>query len=453
MSYWRKAAIAATCAASMFAMDQVQAADWLMLQGTEPADASARAKVWGFIQAQYQKDYSKPCEYAPCTGQYIPPMLIGPDLTSQSAFNVNRARIGVRGTGMPLDNRVNYFFLAEFGNNGITHPGNAFAKVTDASITLSYIKGARIRAGLFKTPGSEESFQGIATFQYNNFTEVTNQMLLERFPNHDGADNQNLFKPAQGGVLGANQNGFKDSVGAVRDVGVEVFDSFLIGGWDHSYAVMIGNGNGLNLSDNNSNKDVYAYWSSEKVYGGKGPFRQGWKFFGWYQTGKRQLDRTNDNIYNPETHTRTRYGIGTEYLKKPWRVTAEYMRGRGMIFVGPDKPSFDQNGTAAPGGDGADGRAEGWYIEGGWFIPRTSWELDLRYDYYNRLKGDKLESHWKTVTLGAQYHLNKKTRVTLNYAIRRVNSPNFSGPGPGGNPNNLMDQIGNRISLQLTHIF
>ena len=29
------------------------AADWLSLQGTEPAGAAERAKIWGFIQPQY----------------------------------------------------------------------------------------------------------------------------------------------------------------------------------------------------------------------------------------------------------------------------------------------------------------------------------------------------------------------------------------------------------------
>ncbi|MBT8438877.1 MAG: phosphate-selective porin O and P, partial [Gammaproteobacteria bacterium] len=69
-----------------------QAANWLMLQGTEPAGAGKRAHVWGFIQAQYQKDDSK----ANATDGYVPPKLIGPNLDDQSQFNVNRARIGVR---------------------------------------------------------------------------------------------------------------------------------------------------------------------------------------------------------------------------------------------------------------------------------------------------------------------------------------------------------------------
>ena len=155
----------------------VQAANWLMLQGTEPAGQSARAKLWGFVQVQYQKDTSDPN----ANGGYNPPKLIGPNLDDQSQFNVNRARIGIRGTGFPLDSKVNYFILAEFGNNGITY-GDDGKHLTDASITLNHIPGARVRMGLFKTPGAEEGLQAIHVFDYINFTSVTNQLLLERFP-------------------------------------------------------------------------------------------------------------------------------------------------------------------------------------------------------------------------------------------------------------------------------
>ncbi|MCK5361034.1 MAG: phosphate-selective porin O and P, partial [Gammaproteobacteria bacterium] len=99
MNLLKKALITAACAGGVLVAGQAHAANWLMLQGTEKPGQAARAKVWGFVQAQYQSDNSD----ANAGGTYIPPKLIGPDLKSQSAFNVNRARIGVRGTGMPLD--------------------------------------------------------------------------------------------------------------------------------------------------------------------------------------------------------------------------------------------------------------------------------------------------------------------------------------------------------------
>ena len=144
-------------------------ANWLMLQGTENPGSAPRAKVWGFVQAQYQKDDSKPFVNGAGAELLVPPKLIGPNLTSQEQFNVNRARIGVRGTSMPLDSNVNYFVLAEFGNNAITASSSSSAQLTDASITLNHIKGARVRLGLFKSPIAEEALQAIHVFDYINF--------------------------------------------------------------------------------------------------------------------------------------------------------------------------------------------------------------------------------------------------------------------------------------------
>ena len=429
----------------------LHAANWLMLQGTEPAGQSQRAKVWGFIQAQYQKDNSDPNP----AGGYIPPKLIGPDLDSQEQFNINRARLGVRGTGLPLDSKVNYFFLAEFGNNGITAPGDRNVRVTDASITLNHIPGARIRAGLFKYPGAEEGLQAIHVFDYINFTTVTNQLLLERFPNDNGTyeaavNNPPITLPASSGI-----GAFNSSVGAFRDTGIQVFDTFKVSDWEHSYAVMIGNGNGLNFGNSDDNYDTYLYWSSELVFGGKGGRREGLKMFAWNQSGKRLLDSTDDSTYNPTEHDRDRSGLGVKYLQKPFRVSAEYMQGEGMIFVGQDKSTFNINGTAA--GDGTNGKANGYYLEGGWYIPGTKWEIDARYDVYNRLTdnvalptGATIEFKFETFTLGAQYHINKKTRINMEIANRSFEAVDFAG---GAGPNANLDGVSERLAVQLTHIF
>ena len=421
-------------------------ANWLTLQGTEPAGAEKLAKVWGFVQVQYQNDQSDPNP----AGGYIPPKLIGPDWKSQSAFNVNRARIGVRGVAMPLDQKINYFMLIEMGNNGITEPGGSFVKATDASVTFNHLKGARVRAGLFKYPGSEEGLQAIHVFDYINFTWVTGQMMLERFPNKNYTSNI----PPQPLPPGVDLNGFEDGVGAFRDVGVQVFDWFNVGeDWEVSYAAMIGNGNGLNFSDNNDNKNYYLYASGEKVYGGKGARRQGLKFFGWYQDGKRAADLTNDFTHNPENYDRKRYGIGAKYLRKGIRVTAEYMKGKGMIWQAPQNPSFGigpgQGNPNAPG-NGAYGKGKGYYVEGGYRFAGTKWELDLRYDKYNRMDGDRFQINFKRTTLGVQYFFNPRVRAAFNYEFRSANAPNF---GTLLGPNANLDGIDNRIGVQVTAIW
>jgi len=459
----KKIAQACAVAGTTLLAGQVYAANWLQLQGTEAPGSAGRAKVWGFIQAQYQKDFSNanpgPGGCPPSvTNCYIPPKLIGPNLTSQSAFNVNRARIGVRGSNFPLDSRTNYFLLVEFGNNGLTNSKDNYApRVSDASITLNYIPGARVRMGLFKYPGSEEGLQGIGVLDYINFTNVSNQLMLERFQSAHtavlGADTPPQTLPPSTPLVA-----FDRPVGGFRDVGIQVFDWFNMGGLEHSYALMIGNGNGVNFTDDNSAKDVYAYWSTAKVFGGRGGRREDLKGFAWYQKGKRTWDDGTGT--GSKDYDRKRWGFGVRYLKKPFRATAEYLAGEGMIFNGPDKPNYALGTGGMPCGGGLCSetnatsgllaKAKGWYVEGGWYIPGTKWELDARYDVYHRLDGSHFQLDWKTTTLGVQYHLNRKTRVTLNYAFNKAEAVDFgSGAGPNGN----LDGVDDRVSLQVTSIY
>ena len=458
----------ATLLAGLFAFSgSAFSANWLQLQGTEPEGAEQLGKVWGFVQVQYQDDSSDPNP----AGGFIPPKLIGPDLETQSAFNVNRARIGVRGVAMPIDQKINYFLLLEMGNNGITEPENSVAKATDASITFNHLKGFRVRTGLFKFPGSEEGLQAIHVFDYINFTWVTQQMLLERFPNANYTPNN----PPQPIPPETRFNGFDRGVGAFRDVGVQVFDWFNVGNdWELSYAAMIGNGNGLNFTDNDDNKDVYLYASAEKVFGGRGPRREGLKFFAWSHTGKRTADLTADSCtdpaatfpacgpagsgristeHNPVEYDRDRMGAGFKYLRKGLRVSAEYMAGEGMIWQAPHNPTFGIGpGQGIPGapGNGALAEGVGYYIEGGFRFPKTKWELDLRYDVYNRLDGNQFEIEFDRTTIGVQYFFNPRVRVAFNYEIRSAEALNFpAGAGPNANVGGIDD----RIAIQVTGIW
>ena len=472
----------------------VQAANWTMLQGTEPDAAVGRAKVWGFIDTMYQKDTSEANKDAGLPGNnysYVPAELIGPDLNAQQGFNVTRARVGVRGEGFPLDGKVNYFVLAEFGNNAVTHGDGSSTKLTDASITLNEIPYARIRVGAFKVPTFEEGYQAIHVFDYVNFTEVANQMMLERYPNNQATLNRNNVA----GFAYTDDNNtspynrFDKPVGAFRDVGIQLFDSISIGSWDSTYALMVGNGNGVNFADNDNNKDTYVYLSTEKVFAGKGPFRQGLKFFVWAQSGKRTLyngafaageptKAFNDTEPSGKTeYDRKRSGLGFKLLKGPFRVTAEYLKGEGMIFLGPDNPTFTITSPIITAGplavahsnevallaDGRKGKANGWYVDGGWKLGSSNFELDARYDVYNRLTdAEKIapagpcsfDFTFKTITLGAQYHINKKTRVTFNVASRNFDAGSCPvAYSTTQTPNNNIDGVDKRYGLLLRHIF
>lgn len=427
---------------------QLLASNWLSLQGTEPESSAPRAKLWGFIQPEYQNTGGGELADGPFKGQVMSPNLVKPDNKSDNAFNIRRARIGVRGTGFPLDPKVNYFFLAEFGNNGITAKTKS-GQLTDASVTFNHIKGARIRVGQFKTPTAEEGLQAIHVFNYVNFTSGTDQLLLERFTDGDGSDGDG--KPVGGGgLVTTNPNGLNGSVGAFRDVGVQVFDTFKKGNWEHSYAVMYGNGNGINRSDNDDNKDTYLYWSSERVYAGKGPRRQGMKLFAWSQSGKRTLTTSGAGEYD-----RDRSGIGMTYLKGKYRAAAEYITADGMIFNGSDAGAVP--GSKNNAGDNiatvnilTEGEADTYYVDFGYKV-LPNLELDLRYDVLNRgTETAAGERQFDTVTLGAQYFFNKKSRMTFNYEIRNQDAPGFPDTAP---PNLIADGLDDRFSLQWLVIF
>lgn len=415
---------------------QAHSANWLMLQGTEPAGSAEMAKVWGFVQPEYQSTSGTELRAGPFSGQSAVFNQIGPDLKTESQFNIRRARLGVRGAGFPLDSNVNYFFLVEAGNNAITRNGGGSVKVTDASVTFNHINGARFRIGQFKYPGSEEGLQAIHVFDYINFTNVTNGLLLERFYDGDGSDTQSANSP----------NG---AVGAFRDVGVQVFDTFKHNDWEHSYALMAGNGNGIARGDNDDNKDVYLYWSSAKVFSGQGPRRDDWKLFAWSQQGKRTLVNLDQEF------DRDRWGVGTTFRKDRYRAAFEYIKADGMVADGTDGgavPGSRNNADTATASwnVATDGEADGWYAHFGYAVT-PKWELDIRYDVLNRVTNvAAAERQFETLTLGAQYFVNRKTRVIFNYEIRDAEAPNLAGTAV---PNRILDGIDNRVAVQVLAIF
>ncbi len=448
---------------------QAQAVNWLKMQGTEPPGSAARARVWGFIQPEYQSTEGTELKGGGWSGQKAIFNQSRPDLKTNSSFNIIRTRIGARGTGFPLDSKVNYFFLAEFGNNGITRQGGGSVKLTDASVTLNHIKGMRVRVGMFKTPGSEEGLQAIHVFDYINFTNGANQLLLERFFDGDGSQDGTtdyVNKP----------NG---PVSAFRDVGIQLFDWFYTGNWEHTYAVMVGNGNGITRGDNDDNRELYVYWASELMFPGTSPFPsashvappvwsadqhgprgaryQTWKLYGWYQDGKRTLTKENPGVYD-----RTRYGVGTTLRKGRIRAAAEYIVADGMIFSGTD-------GGALPGAANnagtryadfnvtTNGEADAWYVDFGYLV-HPKLELDIRYDTLNRnTQSAALERKFSTLTFGAQYFFNKKSRFLINYEVRDAEAPRIDGSGlPAAQiqgAKDVLDSIDNRISAQMLIIF
>ena len=66
----KKVTQAVVCAAGLIGMSgAAHAVNWLQVQGTEPSYSVARAKVWGFIQPEYQYTKNTPLKGGPFAGQ------------------------------------------------------------------------------------------------------------------------------------------------------------------------------------------------------------------------------------------------------------------------------------------------------------------------------------------------------------------------------------------------
>ena len=420
---------------------QALAVDWPSLQGLEGKKKEKAMKIWGFLQPEYARTDGTNLQAGPWSGQEAVFNQIGPDNKSSDTFDIRRARVGIRGQ---FDyNRINYFFLSEFGNNGITRDGGA--QLTDASVTLNYIPWAHIRIGQFKTPQGNEAQKAIHTFDWNNFTNAANQLLLERFTDEDGS------RPGFA-------NGLNGSVGAFRDIGIQAHNTFKKDDREFTYAIMLGNGNGINRSDNDDNKELYLLLSTEKVFGGKGARRQGFKTYAWYIDGKRTLNFAN-GIAGKQEFDRKRYGVGTTYRKGKYRAAAEYVKADGMIFNGSDGGAIP--GAVATVGPNAgavsslnyltDNEADGWHLDVGYKL-KPKLELGLRYDTLNRATSGNpaLERQFDTLTLGAQYFFSKRTRLIANYAFRDAEAPNLPSTAV---PNQILEGLDDKLTLQVLHVF
>ena len=85
-------------------------------------------------------------------------------------------------------------------------------------------------------------------------------------------------------------------------------------------------------------------------------------------------------------------------------------------------------------------------------------ELDIRYDTLNRnTQSAALERKFTTLTVGAQYFFNKKSRLLVNYEVRDAEAPRIDGSGLTAaqiqGAKDVLDSIDNRISAQMLIIF
>lgn len=456
----KRTTLAALGAAALSAAPLASATNWVQLQNSEAPGAPAY-KFWGFIQGQFTHNtggavegVSAPAGLKAYNGQTPLFNLVAPDQNSQDQAQIFRARPGLRGVIPGTDGKINYFVLGEFGNNGLTRAKSAV--FSDATVSFNYLPGARVRLGLGRLPLGEEAMLGDQAMDYINFSNVTDNLLNERFVLPYSTTRPT--SPILGVPLSSSQ--LTGGVSGYRDTGVEVYDWFKQDKWEYTYALMLSNGNGINFSDNNGSKDLTGRLQASYVFGGSGPKREDATAYVWHQQGKRTFAGVDYN--------REREGVGVKYLHNGLRLSGEYIQGKGMIFIGPNPPFNDIGGTTAfePVTLMAladSNKASGYYLDAGWrFLPK--WEADLRYDYLDRLSNSAYdERKYSTWTLGAQYFYSPSVRIQVNYAVRKLDVPADTTPGLTGtaaaqktqldDAKTIANAMGNVLSVQLTWSF
>lgn len=433
--------------------------NWLMLQGTEQDSTTHRPFL--FAQPSYTRDLSKPITAGPNTDKRALPATVAPWFENDSEFHFRRARAGVRGnfTGSMNNNftrKMNYFVLAELAPNLLTYDFTGSRKQKIAadhfSITANHIDGARLRFGLFKTPGLEETYQGIVAQDYIEFTDFAAREALERFVTGNARRTPSNGTNTDIGTPALESQGFNGA----RDWGLQAFDSFKEANWDFSYAFMLGRGAGIHETSRPQDMlEQYYYLSAEKdLPGGKGPWKHGIKYYVWLQNGERVFESDPAQ----QAYERQRYGIGVRSqgallgMQARQRLDIGLMAADGMIFVGP--AGGVKGGVlmyAAENGNSS--RAIS--IDYGYFIS-SHWEAMFRWDKHESLyktddiiwtQGDARDI--STMTYGIQYHFSPKLKLAFNYIDREVTAPNENHPVV----QNVVDSIGYRYSLQLTWIY
>jgi hypothetical protein len=427
--------VAVVLAASTALTAPAWATNWIMLQGTEPASAPAY-KAFGFVGIDYQQTGGTELPAGLWQGQPMVLNQIPPRLEADSALQISHVRLGLR--GRLLDGRLNYWVSPLAGDNPISSNGTPNVKFTDLSLTLNQIPHARIRIGQFFFPGSEEGLQPVVLRDYINPTSVGSQIVNELPFDSDGLPRDAANEPT-------------GPASGWRDTGIQVFDAFKTGHWEHTYALMAGTGTGLALYNGagSGRPDWHLYWSSEWVFSGMGPFREGFKLFAWYLDGDRKIRAGLKQT--EQAFDRERAGLGATFRRGPWRAAAEWIQADGMIFNGTD-------GVAVPGAVSNNGKwvasydllpeeeADGWYLDGGYTL-FDKLELRARYDRLNRGTGSvQNERRFDTLTLGVTYRFSQQVRVLADYQIRDFEAPGLSGTSV---PNQILEGVDDLAGVRL----
>ena len=465
-------------------------ADWITMVGTEPADATHR--IFGMAWLTYADNsgcdaYSgirnpggPPPGPTVSNGFYHQACVNAPEFKDTASLMVDNLVLGARGNLIP--ERINYLVAVNAGENFYNYDPfdtsrRTLLSIQDASVTFSYIPGVRVRAGLLRKPGPEEAMRPAAP-DFIFPSVALNQLHNEVFLKGNAYSRTGAPIPGQGFAGNISPHGYDADMG--RDWGIQGFDAFKLDKWTLTYALMVGNGNGIHQSDNNSAKDVNAAVSAEyDLPGGKGPGKHGIKVFGYWQQGERNFEIDAAGTESKD-FDRIRYGFGARALGEIFgagagrhRLGADAYFAEGMIFYAPVQNVVEgpfRNGVLGIAAEGGN-KARGFNVEYGYYLG-DKWQFDLRWGLYQGLyetegptwvaADERRIDDW---TFGVSYAFTPMLKLAFNYQMRDYQAPNAVKPVANtaaainsaaiqtANQNIVTDSVGDRFGVRLTYAF
>lgn len=279
---------------------------------------------------------------------------------NENNFNFNRARLGVSGS-IPYD--IDYYFYAE-----LSHFKNASKTVHMLDAYVSYTRfsnWAKITLGQFKSPFSLEQNTSCAGLYTVNRSEFVNQLA-----------------------------------GPQRDMGVMISggnDTTLL---SYSFAIM--NGTGMNVVDDNDNKNIIGRLVVHPL--------KDLKIGGSFNLGKINATDPAQAMNNT-----MRVGADLSYDLLGFKLQSEYILGQDELLSASKLPIYGGCGGIV----GYETKQAGTYYKSG-FMTMLSYmtpfmlEPVLKFDTFN---ADHEASNRRTnaITVGLNYYVNDYSRVMINY--------------------------------------
>ncbi|MCB9763041.1 MAG: hypothetical protein H6739_24790 [Alphaproteobacteria bacterium] len=385
------------------ALQVAHAADWLSIQGLEPAEPEAAAlRPIGFLQVAAEGILAEPVEgltsetLAPYEGQ-VASFNRFATRGDAWALTLRRVRVGGRGALPGPEGRLNGQIAVELGRNALTTTAADGWRpaLMDASVTWVGRHDVHVRVGQFKLPLSEEALEAVhVTNDLIQFNRATSTLLMER--------------SAATGAFEGRVNGF-------RGAGVEVFGGHGSGDVAFTWAAMASRG-----WTGAPSLDPGWTWTGRaqlaRILGGapRSPEREELSAWVFASTGMRAV--------GPDAEARrTRAGVGAQLNTARLRLRAEGLVASGVLNVGMAPPFPGGTLQVDPAGQAWGATAlVSWHVVPRWEVGAAGSHLD------SRPRGGPDRRLFDDVTGVVQLHLTPKARLDLNASWRLGRAPEGS---------------------------